>query len=72
MLKVVSSNNTFISTNQSYLDDVHQRLPDILEDRILAEPIRRNTTPSVVWTAYRITRFNPNASLLVTPSDQMI
>lgn len=72
MLKVVPPDNIFISTNQSYLDDVHQQLPDIPEDRILAEPIHRNTAPSVAWAAHRIMRFNPDANLLVTPSDQMI
>lgn len=72
MLKVVPPNNIFISTNQAYLDLVQQQLPDIPENRILAEPIHRNTAPSVAWAAHRIIRFNPDANLLVTPSDQMI
>lgn len=72
MLKVVPAENIFISTNQAYLKWTREQLPGVPEDRILAEPIHRNTAPSVAWAAHRIMRYNPKANLLVAPSDQMI
>lgn len=72
MLKIVPIDHIFISTNQAYLDFIHEQLPDIPEDQILAEPIHRNTAPSVAWAAHRIMRYCPKANILVTPSDQII
>lgn len=72
ILKVVPENNIFIATNQAYLKWIHQQLPHIHNDKILAEPIHRNTAPSVAWAAHRIMRYNKQANLLVTPSDQTV
>jgi mannose-1-phosphate guanylyltransferase len=38
----------------------------------MSEPIHRNTAPSVAWTNHRITHQNPNANIIVTPSDQFV
>ncbi len=72
MLKVVPKENILISTNKTYLKWVKEQLPSVSEDSILAEPIHRNTAPSVAWAAHRILKFNANANLLVAPSDQII
>lgn len=72
MKKVVPEENIFVSTNEGYLALVREQLPDVAADRILAEPIHRNTAPSVAWAAHRIARYCSDAALLVTPSDQMI
>ena len=38
----------------------------------MAEPIHRNTAPSVAWAVHRISMFDPRANLIVSPSDQSI
>ncbi len=38
----------------------------------MVEPIHRNTAPTVAWAAMRIHKKNPEANVLVMPSDQMV
>ena len=38
----------------------------------MAEPIYRNTAPSVAWTTHRIARVCPQACLLMVPADQTV
>ncbi|MDE5649581.1 MAG: mannose-1-phosphate guanylyltransferase, partial [Duncaniella sp.] len=38
----------------------------------LLEPARRNTAPCIAWAAYHISAIDPEASMIVTPSDHLI
>jgi mannose-1-phosphate guanylyltransferase len=49
-----------------------QQLPEVPERNVMVEPIHRNTAPSVAWAAMRIHKKNPEANVLVLPSDQMV
>ena len=44
---IVPRENIFVSTNMVYSELVREQLPDIAADHILAEPIYRNTAPSL-------------------------
>lgn len=70
--QIVPKDHIYVNTNVDYLDLVHEQLPDLPESRIMAEPIHRNTAPSVVWAAHRIYHENPNACLVIAPSDQAV
>ncbi len=70
--KFIPKDNIFISTNQDYENLVKQQLPDIKESNILGEPVNRNTAPSLAWANHRIASINPNANILVAPSDQLV
>lgn len=70
--KFLPSNHIFISTNISYRNIVCEQLPELEQCNILAEPIWRNTAPSVAWATHRIYHFNENASVVVVPSDQQV
>lgn len=72
MAKIVPADHIFVNTNESYYDLVREQLPDVPEDRIMAEPIHRNTAASVVWANHRISKLNPNACIISTPSDQAV
>ncbi len=72
MTKVVPTENIFIATNADYLDLVRQQLPEIGENRICVEPIRRNTAPVLTWISQQIARKNEQANVVVTPSDQLV
>lgn len=71
-LPLVPAENIFIVTNSIYRDLVKEQLPDILHDRILCEPSRNNTAPSVAYTAFKIHGINPNAVFVMAPSDHVI
>lgn len=72
MEKLVDSNNIIVATNREYVELVAEQLPDVPKENILAEPVNRNTAPSVAWATCRILHRNPDANLVVVPSDQMI
>ena len=71
-LKIIPKDRIYVSTNRDYLDYIHQQLPDVPETQILAEPIQRNTAPSVTWATHRILKICPEANIVVTPADQVI
>ncbi|TXJ61576.1 mannose-1-phosphate guanylyltransferase [Prevotella brunnea] len=64
--------NIYINTSQQYLDIVREQLPEVERDNIMAEPIHRNTAPSVAWATHRIGKLNPKANIIVSPSDQRV
>jgi mannose-1-phosphate guanylyltransferase len=47
-------------------------LPDIAPEQVLLEPARRNTAPCIAYAAYHIKACNPNANIVVAPSDHLI
>ncbi len=55
-----------------YADLVKEQLPEVNEDQILLEPARRNTAPCIAWASYHIRALNPNANIVVAPSDHLI
>lgn len=65
-------NNIFVSTFSEYYDKVHEQLPDIDDSRILSEPLRRNTAPILAWITHRIASIDPEAVIIISPSDQII
>ena len=64
--------NILAMTNEQYAPLVKEQLPELSDDQILLEPDRRNTAPCIAWAAYHIRAINPNAVMLVSPSDHLI
>lgn len=71
-LKIVPKENIFILTNESYIQLVKEQLPDLDDSQILAEPIMRNTAPCIAYGSHKILKLNPEASIVVAPSDHLI
>lgn len=69
---LVPIENIYIVTNKMYADLVKEQLPLLHEDQILLEPARRNTAPCIAYAAYHIKAKNPDANIVVTPSDHLI
>lgn len=70
--KFVAVENILVVSNEDYKDLVVEQLPDLASDNLLLEPMRRNTVPSVTWAAFEICNRNPEASIVVSPADQLI
>ena len=64
--------NIIVSTNLDYYETVCKLLPDLNPQQILREPIMRGTAPSLVMTAFHIRDINPNANVMVVPSDIVV
>ncbi|SMC95415.1 mannose-1-phosphate guanylyltransferase [Pedobacter nyackensis] len=71
-LKICPPENIFVVTNEIYIDIVKKQLPDLDENQILAEPIMRNTAPCISYGSMKIAHLNPNATIVVAPSDHTI
>jgi len=70
--RTVPSNQIFILTNLSYAELVRKQLPNLPVDNILCEPERKNTAPCLAYASAKIYAKNPNATLVVLPSDHLI
>jgi len=70
--KVCPAENIFIVTNEIYKKQVLEQLPAISESQVLCEPSRRNTAPCIAYANYRIFQLNPEANVVVAPSDHII
>jgi len=69
--KVCPSENIYIVTNDIYEDLVLEQL-NINKEQLLCEPAMKNTAPCIAYAAFKIHEKNPNASMLVAPSDHLI
>lgn len=70
--KIVPVENIYLVTNDAYAETTKQQLPEIKDDQLLLEPIRRNTAPAIAYASFRIRAVNPNANIIVAPSDHLI
>jgi mannose-1-phosphate guanylyltransferase len=71
-LNICPKENIIIVTNIDYVNLVKSQLPEINENQILAEPFRKNTAPCILYAAKKIALRNPNANIVVAPSDHVI
>ncbi|MFT4594188.1 MAG: mannose-1-phosphate guanylyltransferase [Bacteroidia bacterium] len=70
--KVCPAENIFIVTNAQYKGLVQEQLKEMKSSQILLEPARKNTAPCIAYAAYRIKAMNPDACMVVAPSDHLI
>lgn len=70
--KIIPVENIYIVTNRIYFDLIKEQLPELSDEQILLEPCRRNTAPCIAYAAYHIRSCNPNANIVVAPSDHLI
>ncbi len=62
----------FVVTNAKYKELVLEHLPELEEDQVLCEPDMRNTAPCLAYANWRIQSETNEASIIVTPADQLI
>lgn len=70
--KIIPKENIYIVTNERYVELIKEQLPELHDRQILPEPTRRNTAPCIAYAAYHIRSCNPNANIVVAPSDHLI
>ncbi len=68
----IPKENIFILTNERYNDLVLQQLPEVAQRQVVLEPAMRNTAPCILYASLKIQKENPNAVMIVAPSDHWI
>lgn len=71
-LKIVPKENILIVTADRYKDLVKEQIPEICDENLLLEPYSRNTAPCIAYATYTLLKRNPDAHIVVTPSDHLI
>lgn len=69
---VCESNNIGVITNRSYKEITQSQLHSVNEQLMLLEPTRRNTAPCIAYAVHKIAMNDPNAVLIISPSDHLI
>lgn len=70
--QICVSENILVVTNIDYKELVKEQLPEIKEENILLEPLRRNTAPCIEYANFKIYKKNKNAKIIVSPSDHLV
>ncbi len=71
-LHICPKENILIVTNAIYKDLVKKHLPFLSDNQILCEPSRNNTAPCVAYTCFKVKEMNPDANIIIAPSDHVI
>lgn len=69
---LLPATNFLVMTGEKFEPEVLRQLPALQPTQVLTEPIRRNTAPAIAYAAYKIAWDNPDALMIVTPSDHNI
>ena len=70
--QIMHPDQIFIVSNLEYKELIIEQLPELPQENILLEPLRRNTAPCIDYANFRIQQKNPNARIVVAPSDHLI
>lgn len=72
LTKLIPQENILILTNEIYNDIVLEQLPNVKQDQVVLEPAMRNTAPCILYASLKIEKMNPDAVMVVAPSDHWI
>ncbi len=70
--KLIPVENILVLTNEKYNAIVLEQLPLVKQEQVLLEPAMRNTAPCILYASLKIQKQNPDAVMVVAPSDHWI
>ena len=70
--KLIPAENILVLTNEKYNAIVLEQLPMVKQEQVLLEPAMRNTAPCILYASLKIQKQNPDAVMVVAPSDHWI
>lgn len=68
----IPTENIFVITTGDYSEIVTTQLPNLVRANILVEPQRRNTAASIAYLSFKLQRRDPEATVVIAPSDHLI
>ncbi len=71
-LPLIPAERFRVVTNRRYRQMVLDHLPELKPEQVLCEPIGRNTAPCIAYAAYSLLKADPDARMVVTPSDHLV
>ena len=70
--KIVPKENILVVTTERDRDIMKEQLPDLAPENLLLEPYARSTAPCIAYATYTLLKRDPEAKMVVTPSDHLI
>ena len=70
--RIIRPENIYVVTNEIYKGLIQEQIPEMTDEQILCEPSRKNTAPCIAYANFRIYKKNPDAVIVVAPSDHII
>ena len=71
-LPLCSLHHIWVVTSLKDIKSVHEQLPSLPMENILAEPEARGTAPCIGYACWKIRKKYANANIVVTPSDALV
>lgn len=71
-LRLCPTEQIFIVTNSQYREIILDQLRGITADQLICEPSRNNTAPCIAYASFKVSALNPDANIVVAPSDHFI
>lgn len=69
---LIPAAHLWVATNARYLPQVREHLPEISESQVIGETCKKGTAPAIALAAMGLYRRDPNAVMVVLPSDHVI
>ncbi|MGB0176268.1 MAG: mannose-1-phosphate guanylyltransferase [Owenweeksia sp.] len=70
--KISDPSRILVVTHKNYKKLVSSQLSNLPVENIIAEPARRNTAPCIAYAAFHIQSKDPDAIMVVAPSDHLV
>src|SRR5690625_5833289 len=61
-----------VVTNEQYTGLVKDQVPHLLPERLIGEPMARNTAPCIAAAAALLLADDPDATMIVLPADHQV
>src|SRR5882672_3667824 len=71
-LPICAAENIWVVTHEEHVNLVTEQLPELHADRILSEPMRKNTAPCIAYASNKVLLKDPQAVTIVSPTDHLI
>ncbi len=69
---LVSFESTLVLTGATLVAPIANELPEVPAQRVIGEPVGRNTAPAIALAAHIILREDPDGILIVLPADHVV
>jgi mannose-1-phosphate guanylyltransferase len=69
---LVQADKVLVVTNKLQKDIIQKQVPSVPSQNVLTEPLGRNTAPCIGLAAKWISRFDPDAIMIILPADHII
>ena len=64
--------NIYVLVPREYKALLREQLPQLTDEQILEEPVRRNSAPSIAYASYKIQKKYSNAVIAMMPADHAV